>query len=216
MGGWTGRCHTADWRYVCRYFARSSAPQLLRGRSSFLFEKVISVQLSRRHVFLGLGGTLTTGVAARAWLGGGSGSGRSPSRGRGKWTTFGSVALLGWNRQRHDTMSAAIRHGVAVGIKVGTSGRRPGEPARCLDRDRAGRGRGAQRPRPTRCCSHRAVPAAGGCRRSDRDGVRHRAATGRAAGRQHADHLGELPGAQGRGRPRRRVRRPGRRRRAGR
>lgn len=69
------------------------------------------MQLSRRHVFLGLGGTLTTGVAARAWLGGGSGSGRSPSRGRGKWTTFGSVALLGWNRQHHDTMSAAIRHG---------------------------------------------------------------------------------------------------------
>ena len=157
-------------------FPRSSAPQLLRGRSSFLFEKVISVQLSRRHVFLGLGGTLTTGVAARAWLGGGSGSGRSPSRGRGKWTTFGSVALLGWNRQRHDTMSAAIRHGGGHqgGIKRTTAG----EPARGLDRDRAGRGRGAQRPRPTDAVLTGAVPAAGGCRRSDRDGVRHRAATG--------------------------------------
>jgi hypothetical protein len=72
---------------------------------------VISVQLNRRHVFLGLGGTLTTGVAARAWLGGGSGSGRAPSRGRGKWTTFGSVALLGWNRQHHDTTSVSMRHG---------------------------------------------------------------------------------------------------------
>ena len=77
-------------------------------------EKVISVQLSRRSLFLGVGGTVTSGVAARAWLGGGSGGRRAPTRGRGTWTTFGSVALLGWNRRPHDTANVATHHpGVA-------------------------------------------------------------------------------------------------------
>jgi hypothetical protein len=71
---------------------------------------VISVQLSRRHVFLGVGGTLATGAAARAWLGGSPGARTSPTRGRGPWTTFGSVALLGWNRHHHATAVVAPHH----------------------------------------------------------------------------------------------------------
>ena len=61
-------------------------------------------------MFLGVGGTLATGVAARAWLGGDSGARTSPTRGRGRWTTFGSVALLGWNRRPHATAAAATHH----------------------------------------------------------------------------------------------------------
>ena len=68
------------------------------------------MQLNRRHVLFGLGGTLTSGVAARAWLGGGTGARRAPTRGRGSWTTFGSVALLGWNRRHHDTANVASHH----------------------------------------------------------------------------------------------------------
>ena len=71
---------------------------------------MISVQLSRRHVFLGVGGTLATGVAARAWLGGVPGARTSPTRGRGRWTTFGSVALLGWNRHHHATAGVVTHH----------------------------------------------------------------------------------------------------------
>jgi hypothetical protein len=71
---------------------------------------VISVQLNRRHVFLGVGGTLATGVAARAWLGGSPGERTSPTRGRGRWTTFGSVALLGWNRRHHAAAGVATHH----------------------------------------------------------------------------------------------------------
>ena len=74
-------------------------------------EKVISVQLSRRHVFLGVGGTLTSGVAVRAWLGHDAGALRSPTRGPGRWTTFGSVALLGWNRRSHAATGIDTRHG---------------------------------------------------------------------------------------------------------
>jgi hypothetical protein len=69
------------------------------------------MQLSRRHVFLGLGGTLTSGVTARAWLGRDSAGHRSPTRGRGEWTTFGSVALLGWNRRDHATAGVSAHHG---------------------------------------------------------------------------------------------------------
>jgi hypothetical protein len=72
---------------------------------------VISVQLNRRHVFLGVGGTLTSGVAVRAWLGRDAGARRFPTRGRGSWTTFGSVALLGWNSQHHAAAGVASRHG---------------------------------------------------------------------------------------------------------
>ena len=71
---------------------------------------MISVQLNRRHVFLGMGGTLATGVAARAWLGADPGARTSPTRGRGRWTTFGSVALLGWNRHHHATAGVATHH----------------------------------------------------------------------------------------------------------
>jgi hypothetical protein len=81
---------------------------------------VISVQLSRRHVVLGLGGTLTSGVSARAWLGRDSDARRPPTRGRGKWTTFGSVALLGWNRRDHATAGVPAHHG---------SGQAEGAPA---------------------------------------------------------------------------------------
>ena len=76
----------------------------------FLEEKVISVELSRRQVFLGVGGTLTSGVAVRAWLGRDTGA-RRPTRGRGRWTTFGSVALLGWNRRDQAATGVAARHG---------------------------------------------------------------------------------------------------------
>jgi hypothetical protein len=72
---------------------------------------VISVQLSRRHVFWGLGGTLVSGVGARAWLGRDPDARRSPTRGRGSWTTFGSVALLGWNRRDHATAGVSAHHG---------------------------------------------------------------------------------------------------------
>lgn len=61
-------------------------------------------------MFLGVGGTLATGVAARAWLGGSPGARPSPTRGHGRWTTFGSVALLGWNHHHHATGGFATHH----------------------------------------------------------------------------------------------------------
>jgi hypothetical protein len=69
------------------------------------------VQLNRRQAFLGVGGALTSGVAVRAWLGRDAGARRFPTRGRGTWTTFGSVALLGWNRQHPAATGVATRHG---------------------------------------------------------------------------------------------------------
>jgi hypothetical protein len=54
---------------------------------------------------------MASGVAVRAWLGRDAGARRSPTRGRGMWTTFGSVALLGWNSQHHGAAGVATRHG---------------------------------------------------------------------------------------------------------
>ncbi|MGZ5399352.1 MAG: hypothetical protein ACXWDM_05015 [Nocardioides sp.] len=72
------------------------------------------MNLSRRTAALGLGGTLVSGVAAGAWLGGGSGGSpgsRLPTRGRGARTAFGSVAVLGASRQLLPAGGAVHGHG---------------------------------------------------------------------------------------------------------
>ena len=74
------------------------------------------MRLSRRTATLGLGGTLVSGVATSACLGGGSGSGgppgsRPPTRGRGARTAFGSVAVLGASWEPTPAGVAVHEHG---------------------------------------------------------------------------------------------------------
>ena len=64
-------------------------------------QKVDAVHLTRRNAVLGIGGTMASAIAAGAWFVNGPGESSSPTRGRGRWTTFGSVAVLGWSRHRH-------------------------------------------------------------------------------------------------------------------
>ena len=59
------------------------------------------MHLTRRDAVLGIGGTMASAIAAGAWFVNGPGGSRSPTRGRGEWTSFGSVAVLGWSRHRH-------------------------------------------------------------------------------------------------------------------
>jgi len=68
------------------------------------------VHLTRRNAVLGIGGTMASAVAAGAWFVNGPGESRSPTRGRGKWTTFGSVAVLGWSRHRHAADASVHGH----------------------------------------------------------------------------------------------------------
>lgn len=68
------------------------------------------MHLTRRHAVLGIGGTMASAVAAGAWFVNGPGESGSPSRGRGTWTAFGTVAVLGWSRHRHATDTAVHGH----------------------------------------------------------------------------------------------------------
>lgn len=68
------------------------------------------MHLTRRNAVLGIGGTMASAVAAGAWFVNGPGESSSPTRGRGRWTTFGSIAVLGWSRHRHADNAAGHGH----------------------------------------------------------------------------------------------------------
>lgn len=74
------------------------------------------MHLTRRNAMLGFGATAASAVAAGAWFVTEPGARGAPTRGRGTWTTFGSVAVLGWSRHPHAgdaSVHAHSRHGGA-------------------------------------------------------------------------------------------------------
>jgi hypothetical protein len=77
------------------------------------------MELSRRRVLWGLG---ATGVAAGAGLLLTRDGPPTPSRAGGEWTSFGTVALLGWSRRSlaasHDHAAGGHVHGGAATVLV--------------------------------------------------------------------------------------------------
>src|SRR6476620_11479695 len=63
------------------------------------------MELTRRRMLLGAGATGAAAVAAGVLLG--RDDPPRPSRGDGEWTSFGSVALVGWSRR---PLAAALEH----------------------------------------------------------------------------------------------------------
>jgi hypothetical protein len=108
---------------------------------------VDKLAISRRKLLVVLGGTAASAAVATVTLGREPSAARAQvTRGRGQWTSFGSVSLLGWSRHSlapagshrgHDVSSVPVPsavHGawtdaVVVDVEVHNGGRTPMELA---------------------------------------------------------------------------------------
>lgn len=61
------------------------------------------VRLTRRGALMGIGGSVVVAATAGTCSADRPRESRSPTRGPGRWTTFGSIALLGWTEHTHTT-----------------------------------------------------------------------------------------------------------------